>query len=350
MEVKNINQRIISAEEGKYLDSGDLYTLEQSFRAYVKNSKRKDVIISRKKILMVFLLIRYTGAKLSEVLSLNPFKDIDWEKSFIGLGAKNEESGSQRKVQVSKAVLDEIKEIVNQVEFEKKYENLSFPDPGFVRKKFYERAKDCGFNKNFCGPEAIRKSRAIELLKSGIPLPAVQSILGHSNPGLTSSFVNYSKEEIEVIAKKFAEKESGRKTSARNSFFGKITNILKGSIQSKVELLTDEGHKIESVITNQSLEKMGLSKGSFVSAEVKAPMVLTVSSSSFFETSADNKFKGRIKEISRGKISSEIVIKISDHTDICSISSRESESFFSLNQGDEVFVIFSSFSVVLHVD
>ncbi|MDY0362568.1 MAG: TOBE domain-containing protein [Desulforegulaceae bacterium] len=350
MEVKNINQRIISAEEGNYLDSGDLYTLEQSFRAYVKNSKRKDVIISRKKILMVFLVIRYTGAKLSEVLSLNPFNDIDWEKSFIGFGAKNEESGSQRKVQVSKAVLDEIKEIVNQVEFEKKYENLSFPDPGFVRKKFYERAKDCGFNKNLCGPEAIRKSRAIELLKSGIPLPAVQSILGHSNPGLTSSFVSYSKEEIEVIAKKFAEKESWRKTSARNSFFGKITNILKGSIQSKVELLTDEGHKIESVITNQSLERMGLSKGSLVSAEVKAPMVLVVCKTGDFQTSADNKFMGKIKKISKGVVSCEVVVSISDYTEICSIVSAGEEFFSELKKGDEVFVLFNCFSVVLHLD
>jgi molybdate transport system regulatory protein len=350
MEVKNINQRIISAEEGKYLDSGDLYTLEQSFRAYVKSSKRKDVIISRKKILMVFLLIRYTGAKLSEVLSLNPFKDIDWEKFSIGFGKKNEESGTQRKVQVSKAVIDEIKEIVNQIEFEKKYENLSFPDPGFVRKKFYERAKDCGFNKNLCGPEAIRKSRAIELLKSGIPLPAVQSILGHSNPGLTSSFVNYSKEEIEVIAKKFVEKESGRKTSARNSFFGKITNILKGSIQSKVELLTDEGHKIESVITNQSLQRMGLSKGSLVSAEVKAPMVLVVCKTGDFQTSADNKFMGKIKKISRGVVSCEVVVSISDYTEICSIVSADEEFFSELKKGDEVFVLFNCFSVVLHLD
>jgi len=350
MEVKNINQRIVFSEEGTYLDSGELYTLEQSFRAYVKKSKRKDVIVSRKKNLLVFLLIRYTGAKLSEVLNLNPFKNIDWGKSCISFGAKNDEPDSQRKVQVSKLVLDEIKEIVNQIEFEKKYKNLSFPDPGFLRKKFYDRAKDCGFNKNLCGPEAIRKSRAIELLKSGIPLPAVQSILGHSNPGLTSSFVNYSKDEIALVAKTFAEKESGRKTSARNTFFGKITNILKGTIQSKIEIFTDEGHKIQSVITNQSLERMGLSKGSLVSAEVKAPMVLVVSKAGDFQTSADNKFKGKIKKISKAIVSSEIVVSISDTTDICSIVSCDEKKLSTLKKGDQVFVLFNCFSVVLHLD
>lgn len=348
MSRENSNQRIVSAEDGKYLDSGELYTLEQSFRTYAKNAKRKEVILSRKKILLVFLLIRYTGAKLTEVLSLHPFEDIDWEKSFINFSAKNTVSGKHRKVQASKVLLDEVKKII--YTFEKTHESLIFPDPGFVRKKFYERAKDCGLNKNLCGPEAIRKSRAIELLKSGIPLPAVQTILGHSNPGLTSSFVNFSREEIALIAKKFMEKESGRKTSARNSFFGKITNILKGSIQSKIDILTDENYKIQSVITNESVERMGLVRGSLVSAEVKAPMVFVACSNCDFQTSADNTFRGTIKKISRGKVACELVISLSDSTDICSIISSDEIFYSSLQKGDAVFVMFNCFSVVLHVD
>ncbi|MBU1193612.1 MAG: TOBE domain-containing protein [Proteobacteria bacterium] len=348
MSRENSNQRIVSAEDGKYLDSKDLYTLEHAFRAYAKSSKRKDVILSRKIILLVFLLIRYTGAKLSEVLSLHPVEDIDWEKCFINFSLKNDISGKHRKVQVSKGLLDEVKKIIN--ECEATHENLIFPDPGFVRKKFYERGKGCGLNKNLCGPEAIRKSRAIELLKSGVPLPAVQTILGHSNPGLTSSFVNYSKEEIAVIAKKFMEKESGRKTSARNSFFGKITHILKGSIQSKIDIITDENYKIQSVITNESLERMGLARGSLVSAEVKAPMVFVACSNSDFQTSADNAFRGTIKKISRGTISWELVITISDSTDICSIISSGQNFLSSLKKGDEVFIFFNCFSVILHMD
>jgi molybdate transport system regulatory protein len=350
MSFENSNKRIVLAKEDKYLDSAQLYTLEQSFRTFAESSKRKDVIFSRKKILLVFLLIRYTGAKLSEVLNLDPFKDIEWNKFFIKFGSKNDDSGKPRKVQVSQVFLDEVKTFINELEFEGKYEKIDFPDPGFVRKKFYEMAKDSGLNKNLCGPEAIRKARAIELLKSGVPLPAVQAILGHSNPGLTSSFIRYSEDEIEVIAKKFAEKESGRKTSARNSFFGEIANILKGSIQSKIEIITDEGHKIQSVITNESLKKMGLAKGSFVCAEVKAPMVFVVSSESEFKCSADNKFKGIVKKISKGRVACELVVKISESIEICSILSSEKEFLFSVNEGNEVFVFFNCFAVVLNVD
>lgn len=350
MSFENSNKRIVFAQDDKHLDSAQLYILEESFRTFVKRSKRKDVILSRKKILMVFLLIRYTGAKLSEVLNFNPFKDIDWNKYVISFDSKNDESGKPRKVQVSRVLLDEIKKFINEFDFEKKYDKLIFPDPGFVRKKFYERAEYCGLSKNLCGPEAIRRARAIELLKSGVPLPAVQAILGHSNPGLTSSFVSYSEDEIELIAKKFAEKESGKKTSARNSFFGKITNVLKGSIQSKIEIITDEGHKIQSVITNESLHKMGLAKGSLVSAEVKAPMVFIISADSDFRCSADNKFKGKVKRISKGAIASELVVSISKFTELCSIISSEEEVFLSFHEESDVFVFFNCFAVVLSVD
>ncbi|MCB9493843.1 MAG: TOBE domain-containing protein [Desulfobacteraceae bacterium] len=351
MEIENTNQRIVSAEDGKYLDSRELYTLEKSFRIYAEKSKRKDVILSRKKILLIFLVIRHTGAKLSEVLTLDPFHDIDWKGCLISFGSRSSDfSGASRKVQVSETFLDEVKKIINELDFEKKYRKLSFPDPGFVRKKFYERAKECGLNKNLCGPEAIRKSRAIELLKSGIPLPAVQSILGHSNPGLTSSFVNYSKDEIAIIAKKFAEKESGRKTSARNAFFGKITDITRGSIQSIIEILTDEDLKIYSAITNKSLERMGLNNGSLVKAEVKAPMVYIVRALSDFKTSAENKFRGKVKKITKGCVSCELIVSVSETTDICSIISPEKDFFSSLKEGDDVVVLFNCFSVVLHVD
>ena len=76
--------RIISiTEEGNCLDTIQLNRLEQSFREWVEESARKDVRLSRWRILLIFLLIRFTGAKLNEVLVLNPFEDIDTGKSAV---------------------------------------------------------------------------------------------------------------------------------------------------------------------------------------------------------------------------------------------------------------------------
>jgi molybdate transport system regulatory protein len=95
---------------------------------------------------------------------------------------------------------------------------------------------------------------------------------------------------------------------------------------------------------------MGLAKGSFVCAEVKAPMVFVVSSESEFKCSADNKFKGIVKKISKGRVACELVVKISESIEICSILSSEKEFLFSVNEGNEVFVFFNCFAVVLNVD
>lgn len=40
-------------------------------------TSRADVRLARQRILAIFLLIRYTGAKLSEVLNLDPLQAID---------------------------------------------------------------------------------------------------------------------------------------------------------------------------------------------------------------------------------------------------------------------------------
>jgi molybdate transport system regulatory protein len=65
--------------------------------------------------------------------------------------------------------------------------------------KFYERAAACGFPKELGGPDAIRKSRAVELMQNNLPLPVVQRILGHSTPNLTASFVSFSDDDIRQV-------------------------------------------------------------------------------------------------------------------------------------------------------
>jgi len=57
-----------------------------------------------------------------------------------------------------------------------------------------------------------------------------------------SSYVAFSDNDIQQVAKYFIEKESFRKTSARNSFFGKITTnlylfvqVVKGSKKKEIK-------------------------------------------------------------------------------------------------------------------
>lgn len=86
--------------------------------------------------------------------------------------------------------------------------------------------------------------------------------------------MDFSDEQIREVAKSFAEKEDQRKTSARNTFFGKIEAVHQGDVQTTVEMVSLGGARICSVITNYSRARLGLKRGTLVTAEVKAPWVM----------------------------------------------------------------------------
>ncbi len=350
---KSTHSRIISIpNETHYLDTVKLNQMEQVFRKWAEDSKRAYVRASRKRILFIFLLIRYTGAKLNEVLNLNPFKDVDFNRCEVILGRKGVHKNNRlhRKVQIPKTISEELKIAINAPSLRKYSNNLFRVDPAHVRRKFYEVALACGFHPSMGAPEIIRKSRAVELMQSNVPLPVVQRILGHSTLNLTASYVAFSDEEIQKVAKYFIEKESSRKTSARNSFFGKIQSIQKGDIQSKIEMVTISGNKITTIITNDSLKKLGLKTGSLIIAEIKAPWVTLQRSDKEPQSTAENRFFGTITRVSRGKITTEFVVEINDGTELCSVVSTENAQKMNFKENDKVWVLFNSYSVVLHTD
>ncbi|MCL4503644.1 MAG: TOBE domain-containing protein, partial [Deltaproteobacteria bacterium] len=312
--------RIIAADDSRCLDTVQLARLEQSFRQWVKVALRSDVRMSRQRILLIFLLIRYTGAKLKEVLALDPFRDIDHHRQLVVFAKGEGALGRQlREVQIPETLSQEIQAALADPVFKESLSSLFNVDPGHVRRKFYERAGACGFPKELGGPDAIRKSRAVELMQNNLPLPVVQRILGHSTPNLTAAFVSFSDEDIRRVTRFFLEKESRRQTSARNTFFGKISAIQRGDIQAIVELVTIGGDRVTALITNNSLDRLGLKPGMLITAEVKAPWVTLQKAAEEPNCSAENQFQGSIDRINKGKIITEYAVRIADGTELCSL-------------------------------
>jgi len=69
---------------------------------------------SRKRIFRVFLLIRYTGAKLNEVLSLKPTKAIDIKNHAVRfINSNNRKTESSRSVQIPAKLSNEIKRFLS---------------------------------------------------------------------------------------------------------------------------------------------------------------------------------------------------------------------------------------------
>ncbi len=64
------------------------------------------------------------------------------------------------------------------------------------------------------------------------------------------------------------------KLSARNLLKGKIVQILKGAVNSEVILELPGGMRIVSVITNTSIDSLGLKEGKEAYAVIKASNVM----------------------------------------------------------------------------
>lgn len=344
--------RIISTQNGEqHLDMIQLKELEKSYRDWAVASPRLDVRLSRKRILLIFLLIRHTGAKLNEILSLDPFQDMDFSQNLVVLRSKQTKAKViSRKVPIPQSLSHEIQSILSDPVFAEFIKTTKFAaDPGFVRRKFYERSESCGFDKKLGAPELIRKARAVELLQGNMPLPAVQNLLGHSTPNLTKSMVSFSEKEMRRLTQLFMEQESERKTSARNSFFGKVENLEQGDILARIEITTIDGFSVTATITNSSLVQLGLKKGNLVTAEVKATwVILQKKENETLWCTAENQFEGRVTHVNEGEVNTEFVVRISDVTELCSVVTTESFRQVGLKKGDRVWTLFNSFTVVLH--
>src|SRR5512139_2943342 len=94
--------RILSvAETTRCLDSEHLQTLEHSFRDWAETSRSPRVGMSRRRILLIYLLIRYTGARLNEVLKLDMRRDFDGKsRSVLFRKAGREDATPGRRVQI----------------------------------------------------------------------------------------------------------------------------------------------------------------------------------------------------------------------------------------------------------
>jgi molybdate transport system regulatory protein len=334
--------RTLNPSSKKALDLVQLGKMEQTFRTWATSNPGKKRQLSRRRILLVFLIIRYTGARLNEVLTLD-FADIDLKGGRIRF--RKEENG--REVQIPKQLVDELKSTLPLLGDSGEVLNV---DAAHVRRRCYDCAEAAGIPREQGTPEAIRKSRAVELMQSNVPLPVVQRIMGHSTPNLAAAYVHFSEEDIRRVERFHVERETKRKTSARNRFYGKIDKVVAGDVQAGVEIAAIDGHRIVSVITTHSQKQLGIKVGTLIAAEVKAPWVIIYKGEAAPKCTAENQFAGSVSRICKGKVNSEIVMRISETTELCSILTEKSRKDLQIEEGDSVWAMFNAASVVINVD
>ena len=327
-------------ENVRHLTSEQLDAVSKAFLDWYKASVSTTQGRSRGRLWLVFLLIRYGALRLGEVLSIDDRTDLDFARSVVSVRGQN-----FRELQCPEAIMTEIRQVLESpLMFGLRGEVLHL-DQGYVRRIFYERAKDVDLPKELLSPRVIRHSRGIELLRGDVPLKIVQQFLGQQSPTLTASYLHFSREDARKIVHSHIRREAMKKTSARNAFTGTINRIKRGDLLVEVEILTSTGLQVVSIITAESADNLELREGINTTATIKAPWVII--STGDAPTSARNHFSGKVQSVQLGEIEAEVLVTLDEGTTVCAVITSQSARVLKLEPGKPVSVLFKAFAVVL---
>ena len=134
----------------------------------------------------------------------------------------------------------------------------------------------------------------------------------------------------------------------RNKFIGMVTEIKRRGISSDIELTTDGKYKIHSNISNDSLNRLRIKKGSKAIAIIKASSVL-VSGSNGMEFSAENKFCGKVIAVIRCRITTDITIELESGNNVGSTVTNENYAEMNLKKGDRACAFFKASDVIIGI-
>ena len=139
------------------------------------------------------------------------------------------------------------------------------------------------------------------------------------------------------------------KTSARNQYLGKVCSIKLGQVNAEVELDIGGGVILAAVITNESVEHLGLKEGSEAYALIKAPWVI-VTTSDGFRTSARNELKGTVVSCHEGAVNGEVVIELGGGKSVAAVVTNDSIKSLGLKAGVAATALIKASHVILAVN
>lgn len=139
------------------------------------------------------------------------------------------------------------------------------------------------------------------------------------------------------------------KASARNQFFGKVSDLTVGTVNVTVVVSLKGGEKIVAMVTKESADFLGIKNGVDVVALVKAPQVIIITDFGGYRVSARNQLKGTVVRIQQGAVNSEVGIELTGGDTITATVTNDSIANLALALGSEATAVFKAGSVILGV-
>lgn len=192
-----------------YLSESQLNALTDAFQKWHDSAPSEKQWRLRGRHWLTYLVLRFTGARLGEVVGsedkshpgLDDRQDVDFRQGEIRLTTLKQ-GARRRPVRILPVPLNVTSEI-------SAYWG-HFPDmkgkvfqmtPMSFRRMFYLRCQEAGIGGELNHPHILRHTRAIELLRGGVPVTVVQDLLGHASLTTTAIYLRLSGQEAKSILK-----------------------------------------------------------------------------------------------------------------------------------------------------
>ena len=139
------------------------------------------------------------------------------------------------------------------------------------------------------------------------------------------------------------------KISARNVFEGRITALLDGQVNAEVEVTTPGGDRIVAIVTEGSVQALGLAVGQPAIAYVKAPWVMLLAGEGGVRFSARNQLEGMVDSLHKGAVNSDVAIRLAGGSLVHAVITNEAVLELGLKPGVPACALIKASHVVLGV-
>lgn len=137
------------------------------------------------------------------------------------------------------------------------------------------------------------------------------------------------------------------KTSARNQFEGTVQVIHRGAVNSEVILDLDGGDRLTAIITNRSVDDLGLREGGSAIALVKSSFVVLAEPG--VRTSARNALAGTVLSCQEGAVNAEVELQLAGGRRLVATVTNESVNTLGIRAGQSLLALIKSSHVILAV-
>ena len=139
------------------------------------------------------------------------------------------------------------------------------------------------------------------------------------------------------------------KVSARNKLEGTISAVNAGPVSTEIVLDLAGGDKLVAVVTSESAKRLGLAAGKKAVGLVKAPSVTLVTDAGNYRFSARNQYTGKVSQLVKGAVNSEVSIKLPGGTVISAIVTNEAVEELQLASGKSATALIKASHVIVGI-